>query len=188
LWRLIAITAAAIATAVIQLPAFAHSTLLSTTPADQATVVQTPAVVVLTFDEPAVALGTRITVTGPNGPAQTGPPQLVDNNVSQPLQPGSPAGSYTVDWRVTSADGHPQTGQFHFVSTKAESGSAVPPSTPTAAEGSPTQPSSTSGAALWGAAILLVALTAGAILLVIRHRERQPNPTPDSASEPKDTP
>jgi hypothetical protein len=143
---------------------------------------------VLTFDEPAVALGTQITITGPNGPAQTGPPQLVDNNVTQALQPGSPAGSYTVDWRVTSADGHPATGQFHFVSTKAGSGSAAPPGTPTAADRSPSQPSSTSGAVLWGAAVLALALAAGGVLLVIRRRETPPNPTSSSASEPKDTP
>ena len=67
----------------------------------------TPSSVVLTFDEPAIAIGTKLVVTGPTGPVQTGAPQLVDNTVTQNLQPGAPAGAYTVEWRITSTDGHP---------------------------------------------------------------------------------
>jgi hypothetical protein len=53
--------------------------------------------------------------------------RLAENTVSQDLQPGAPAGSYTVAWRVTSADGHPVSGAFSFT---AEPGATQPPTSP----------------------------------------------------------
>ena len=145
-WRLLAAT---LATAVLALaglvigasPASAHNVLKSTNPADGKNVARTPSTVVLTFDEPAIALGTKLVITGPEGPAQIGKPRLVDNTVTQDLQPGAPAGAYTVDWRVTSADGHPISGSFTFTAEAAAAGvaSTVPslapqPSTAPAAQ------------------------------------------------------
>jgi hypothetical protein len=43
----------------------------------------------------------------------------VDNTVVQDLPGSSPAGRYTVLWRVTSADGHPVSGQISFTSRAA---------------------------------------------------------------------
>lgn len=184
-WRLLAITAAVATAAFSGTPAAAHTTLLSTTPADQASVQQTPASVVLTFDQPVIAMGTQIVITGPNGPVQAGPPQLVDNTVTQPVQPGSPAGTYTVDWRITSTDGHPVTGQFRFIATAAGSGSPAPTTaTPDGTQSQP--PSNVAGAGRW-IAVLLVVVAAGATALVIRRRTSRPNPPPDTAPEPKDS-
>jgi methionine-rich copper-binding protein CopC len=157
-------TVAVAATALVDAPAWAHNSLVSTSPADQATVAQTPAAVVLTFDEPATALGTQIVVTGPNGPVQAGQPQLVDNTVSQALGPASPAGSYTVDWRVTSADGHPLTGQFRFTSTGVGSTSGTPAPVGPSAGGS-----ADGGGLLWGVAILVAALLAAAVVRIRRR-------------------
>ncbi len=97
-------------------PAAAHNRLRSSDPADGSTLARTPDAVVLTLDEPPVALGTRVLVTGPEGPVGQGTPQLVDETVRQPLVGGAPAGRYTVEWRATSADGHPVSGRFSFVS------------------------------------------------------------------------
>ena len=101
--------------------AWAHNALLGTTPGDGAQAKQVPAKVVLTFNEPAINTGTKVLVTGPDGPAATGDPRLIDNTVQQDLKLGLPAGDYTVEWRVTSADGHPINGSFSF---RATSGSA----------------------------------------------------------------
>ena len=111
-------------------PASAHDVLRSTNPKDGTHVETPPAEVVLTFDEPALALGTEVLVTGPSGSVATGPPRLVDNEVRQALAAG-PAGAYTVVWRVTSADGHPVSGTFGFTADQA-SASTTATSAPTA--------------------------------------------------------
>ena len=36
----------------------------------------------------------------------SGRTRVTDNRVTQAVQPGAPAGRYTVTWRVTSIDGH----------------------------------------------------------------------------------
>lgn len=107
-------------------PARAHDVLVSTTPMGGSTVTATPAEVVLTFDQPALALGTALKVVGPAGDVADGQPQLVNNEVRQGLRPGSPPGSYTVSWRVTSADGHTVSGTFGFTSTGSGSGAPQP--------------------------------------------------------------
>ena len=81
--------------------AFAHNSLTSTNPADQETVQGPPRAVVLTFDDPVIARGAQVLVTGPSGQIQQGKPGLAKNTVTQDLQPGAAAGTYTVSWRVT---------------------------------------------------------------------------------------
>ena len=129
-----------IATAV---PASAHDVLRSTNPADGAVVDRLPDRVVLTFDEPALAIGTEVVVTGPAGPVSDGQPQLVDAEVRQPVRAG-PAGRYTVLWRVTSADGHPVSGTFAFTTQQGSAASpTATPATTTAPSTTPTTPQTT---------------------------------------------
>ena len=112
-------------------PAAAHDEIVSTAPANGATVDVAPDRVVLTFAEPAIALGTQVVVTGPDGAVVSqGDVTLEATTVAQALAASRPAGTYHVDWRVTSADGHPVTGTFAFTATN-----------PTPAV--PTQPAST---------------------------------------------
>ena len=132
-----AVAVTLIATAV---PASAHDVLRSTNPADGTVVDRLPDRVVLTFDEPALAIGTEVVVTGPAGPVSDGPPQPVDAEVRQPVRAG-PAGRYTVLWRVTSADGHPVSGTFAFTT---QQGSAA---SPTATPGTTTAPSTSPSSA-----------------------------------------
>jgi methionine-rich copper-binding protein CopC len=128
-------------------PAAAHDVIRSTNPADGATVDRLPDRVVLTFDEPALALGSEVVVTGPAGPVSDGPPSLVDNEVRQAVRAG-PAGRYTVLWRVTSADGHPVSGTFAFTTQQAGAG---PTSTaPASASSEPSASSSASTSASSG--------------------------------------
>jgi methionine-rich copper-binding protein CopC len=159
---------AAVLAVTAAVPAAAHNSLQSTSPADGQTVTRTPSSVVLTFDEPALAMGTRIVVTGPDGEVQQGPARSVDNSVSQDLQGEAPAGSYTVAWRVTSADGHPISGSFSFTSSQA--GVARPaPSASASHQHSPAPPSS-GRVPPWLGLVVLVAVAGTAAALVRRRR------------------
>lgn len=109
--------------------AAAHNALQGTDPADGSTVDVPPSHVTLTFDQPAQALGTEVVVLGPDGAVvSTGTAELVDHTVAQALADGLPAGAYTVQWRVTSADGHPLSGELTF--TAAAASPAAQPSEP----------------------------------------------------------
>jgi methionine-rich copper-binding protein CopC len=111
--------------------ASAHNALLGTDPADGSTVATPPTHLTLTFDQPAQALGTEIVVLGPDGAAvSTGTPELVDNTVAQALAADLPAGAYTVQWRVTSADGHPLSGELAFTATAGSAPAVTAPVTP----------------------------------------------------------
>lgn len=145
------------------LPALAHASLVSTSPADGSTVGATPDQVVLTFNEPLIGLGTELRVTGPSGDVAQGEATVVDKEVRQALAPGAPAGAYTVDWRVTSADGHPISGSFTFTSAEAGTGTAS-----TAAGGSDAAaPSTAETGAGGGSSTTLVIVLVGLIALVV---------------------
>lgn len=129
---LLAALAAGVVLASAAAPAYAHDALRSSDPADGATLGAPPAQVVLTFEEPPVELGAQIVVTGPDGPVSSGSPRLAGVEATQTLKPGAPAGRYTVEWRVTSDDGHPVSGSFAFTAQAAAAGS-----TPSGAAASP---------------------------------------------------
>jgi methionine-rich copper-binding protein CopC len=175
-WRLLTATlaAAVLAAGVLAIgasSAWAHNVLKSTSPEDKATVAHTPSNVVLTFDEPAIAIGTKLVVTGPTGPVQVGAPQLVDNTVTQNLQPGAPAGAYTVEWRITSADGHPISGVFAFTARAAGDGTGGASSSATPSTALPQG----RGLALLLIAVAFVVLAAGLVVFSRRRmRDRQP--------------
>jgi methionine-rich copper-binding protein CopC len=104
----------------------AHDVLEASNPTNGATVQAVPASVVLTFDHTPIGLGTEVLVKDSTGTNQSdGPAQIVDNNVTQPIKPGAPAGAYTVIWRVVSSDSHPIEGTFTFTAKA----TASPPAT-----------------------------------------------------------
>ena len=150
----------------------AHDVLVSTSPANGAQVAAVPPTVTLRFDQTVLGLGTEVVVTGPSGPVQLGKPSVVDNTVTERLQPGAPAGRYTVDWRVTSADGHPVSGTFGFTATAAGAGHAAPSS---AAPGTAPASGSTTGSSVpWflvAASALLVVLGGAAAVWSRRRSE-----------------
>ncbi len=143
---LLSLCTAAVIWVLTAAPAAAHDALISSDPADGATVARPPLSVVLTFDEPAVAVGTAVVVTDAAGrQVQAGPPQLIDATVTQPLQPGVPAGTYVVMWRVTSTDGHPVTGSTTFTAQQAAPGQLPSPQAAPRASPSPAPSSDPSG-------------------------------------------
>lgn len=168
------LAAATVGAALVVLPATAaaaHDSLQSTTPADGAGVATAPTAVVLTFDQPALALGTELVVTAPDGTnVDDGAAHLVDSTVQQPIAGSLPAGTYTVAWRVTSADGHPVSGTFHFTAAQATSRVRQHPldqatAAPAAASGGG------AGSAAVGIGIAVAALVvAGLAWLALRRR------------------
>lgn len=110
--------------------ASAHDRLVSSSPADGATLATTPTKVVLTFSDEVVPVGTQLVVSGPDGEVQQGRPRVDGATVTQAIAPGSPAGRYTVTWRVTSKDGHPVSGTLAFTAQAA--GTPVPSRTTSA--------------------------------------------------------
>jgi len=174
----------------------AHDVLVSTSPADGSTVDTVPNEVVLTFDQPAIAVGTEIAVSGPDGDVQQGRPRLVDSTVRQGLAAGSPAGSYTVTWRVTSADCHPVSGTFSFTAMAATGATATPstpastssadPTTATSSPSSTTAPTTTASTPIpsqrttggadrtgtsWAVfTVVGLVILAGLVALVVRFR------------------
>lgn len=140
--------------------ALAHDELVSSNPSSGAQVPTVPETVTLRFDEPALAVGTKIVVTGPAGEVQVGNATVTDKTVTERLQPGAPAGRYTVDWRVTSVDGHPVSGTFAFTATAAGAGQAAPSSAVSAT--APSSVSTTRSSVPW----FLVAASALLVVLV----------------------
>ena len=108
-------------------PALAHAELESATPADGETLGQAPTEVRLSFAEPVEAAFSPVEVYGPDGARVDGDDGGLDPNdpsvVVASLQPGLPAGAYTVQWTVTSADGDPVSGEYSF-GVSAPAGSA----------------------------------------------------------------
>jgi len=179
-------------------PAAAHDAFTGSDPADGATVPVAPEQVRLNFAEAPAALGTEVRVTGPDGTVVSeGEPTLEALAVVQTLAAYRPAGTYTVDWRVTSTDGHPVSGTLTFVAAEAAGAPTPTPSptptptpTPTSAA-TPTastdpagpSPSATPGAeassgvrSSWpilAGAVLLAAAAAVAVALA-RRRGREP--------------
>lgn len=106
-------------------PAFAHNSLTGSNPADKAVLDAGPSEVVLTFDQP-VQEGeglNSIAVTGPDGEQWQGGPATVDSNVvSAPVRELGPSGTYTIGYRIVSADGHPVSGELTFTLSTAGNG------------------------------------------------------------------
>jgi methionine-rich copper-binding protein CopC len=100
-------------------PASAHTDLLSSDPANGASVPQRPTRLTLTFTEPVPAESASVTVTGPDGGAwPTGEITAGGATLTVPLaESTSPAGRYTVSWTVESLDGDFVDGTFAFTLT-----------------------------------------------------------------------
>ncbi len=147
-------------------PAQAHDALISTNPADKSTVQAVPATIVLHFEEPPLKTGSQVLVKGPSGDVASGAPVFADDDVTQAVQPGAPAGTYTVTWRVTSDDAHPVFGSFTFTATAAGAGSPAG-ATPAPAAAADPAPAKTSG---WWWLLLLLLLVPVGLLLARRSR------------------
>ncbi|MFI2104191.1 copper resistance protein CopC [Isoptericola sp. NPDC019693] len=127
-------------------PASAHDRLLSSDPADGATVDRAPTELTLRFSADVLAAGAQVAVTTADGTVPT--EVTVDGDeVVAPLPDDLPAGDWDVAWRVVSSDGHPIEGELAFTVAAASpspSPSASPSASPSVATAStPPSPSTT---------------------------------------------
>lgn len=156
----------------------AHNVLRSTDPADGSTVATAPEQVTLTFDEPALALGTEIEVRSPDGTlVSDGDPVLVDSTVTEKLAGELPAGEYAVTWRVTSVDGHPITGEFSFTASAGTTIGDAPTSTPSSSaadEGSADEGSAGRSGGGGGAPVIVAVVVAAVVMSWLLWRRRRP--------------
>lgn len=155
-------------------PALAHNVLVSSNPADGATVTDAPAEVSFTFDQAVENYDPALKVFGPNGnDFTTAPPAVVGNTVSATVSWGA-AGSYRAVYRIVSADGHPVTGEITFTLADSAAGTAVGTPTDQTDAGGGTE-SSGSGLGAWIAVAAAVAgvLVIVAIVLAVR-KPREP--------------
>lgn len=100
----------------------AHAVLISTEPGQDAVVATLPAAVSLTFGEPVLVTADGVRVFGPDGAeVDDGHARHLGGSATVGVGlPGSARsssarqGTYTVAWRVISADSHPVAGAFTF--------------------------------------------------------------------------
>ncbi|MFI2714288.1 copper resistance protein CopC [Micromonospora sp. NPDC018662] len=159
-------------------PAAAHNSLQSATPAQDARVTTAPTSVTLRFLQRLDPQFTTIVLSDaarrkvPTGaPAVDGTAGRV--SVDEPLANGT----YTVAYRVVSADGHPVQGSYRFtVADPATSAVSPPPPTTATRSGGPASPVAAGGgdggppSVLLAVGAVAVVAVAGAALLLLRRR------------------
>jgi len=171
-------------------PASAHDQLLSTDPADGATVAALPAKVTMTFNDVVLDTdgGTQVRVTDAAGRSLAdGPVQIQDNVVTQPLH-GTASGTVCVLWRVVSADGHPVSSEFAFTVGTATPG-ATPGGCAKAAEAaSGTGAASGPSPAPWIVlgAVVIAAIAGGGYLVLSRNRRSAAAGAPGASGDDPD--
>jgi hypothetical protein len=167
--RLAAIASATLLLAAMALTAIftgpvasAHATRVSAEPADNAALTTGPDRVSATFNERLQTTFAAMTVVGPDGNLwSTGETSVQGTVVGVGLRPLGPAGTYTVNYRVTSADGHVVSGSWSFRLTVAGTGTPGP-----AAAGGSTD----GGIPVWPFVVGAVALVAAGALWTVRRR------------------
>lgn len=95
-------------------PAAAHAELLGTDPQRDAVLATAPKTLTLTFNEPITVWPTSVSVFDPAGKRVQLTVRGVDDKVVATLPGQLAQGTYTVSWRVISADDHPVSGGFPF--------------------------------------------------------------------------
>lgn len=146
--------------------ATAHAALIASDPAADAALTQAPTTVSATFNEALQPQFAAMTVVGPDGNLwSTGEPRVQGTVLSVGVRPLGPSGTYTVNYRATSADGHVINGSWSFQLTVAGTG------TPGPSASTPPEPVSGDSIPVWPfyvAAVVIVG--AGAVWAVRRRR------------------
>lgn len=174
------VVALAIVALLVTAPAAsAHNVLISTDPGKGASLETGPSKITLTFDAPVQGGDiNQVSVLGPDKSQWAeGAVQIQSNVLTAPVRPLGPAGTYTVGYRILSADGHPVEGQYTFTLTKAGNGT---PATAGAATGANASSGSGSGGIpVWVWVVGAVVLLGVGLTLALRTgREKTPDEKP----------
>ncbi|MFE0588422.1 copper resistance protein CopC [Micromonospora echinospora] len=166
-------------------PAAAHNTLQEATPARNARVTTPPGEITLRFMQKLDPDATTITLTDDTGQnVPTGDLTVTGPTGTIALDEPIADGTYTVAYRVVSADGHPVQGSYRFTvadptRTTSPTNAASPSAVPTTAQSPTATPSPAASDStddgpntivLVGAALLGVLALAGAVVLTLRRR------------------
>jgi MYXO-CTERM domain-containing protein len=136
--RSLVLPVALAALAVAAPQAAAHTELDTSSPGANATLAGLPPRITLTFSDAMTQNYAKVAVTSPDGESTaTGEPEVSGRKVALALDPASPAGRYTVGYRVVSADGHPVSGSYTFTVKEAGSGGPSPRTTESAGAAAP---------------------------------------------------
>jgi len=155
--RLVSLTVLSASAALAILPSAKHATLVSSEPAANSHLASPPTRVRLVYSEPIEGKLAKVTIV----PATAAPmvlragadPRDV-HAVIAPVDALGP-GSYKVEWRVVSADGHPVDGTFSFtVGDTTVSAPAAPLTPPQPAQPAPREEPEVWGPAAFGAPII----------------------------------
>ena len=107
--------------------ASAHATRVATDPVENTELSQSPQKVSATFNEKLQPQFAAMTVVGQDGNLwSTGDPHVDGAVISVGVLPLGPSGTYTVNYRVTSADGHVVSGSWPFRLTVSGTGTPGP--------------------------------------------------------------
>ncbi|MBX8691824.1 copper resistance protein CopC [Mycobacterium sp. 20091114027_K0903767] len=152
------------ASALVGAPAAsAHAARVAAEPAEGAALTTSPARVSATFNEALQPAFANMTVVGPdNNLWSEGDPSVAGAVLSVGVRPLGPTGTYTVNYRVTSADGHVVSGSWSFDLTVAGTG------TPGAAASAPAQ--SDGGIPVWPFVLVAVVLIGGGAWWAVRRQ------------------
>lgn len=116
-WRRVAVATALLAAVALLLPgtAFAHPSLVGSSPELEAVAPTAPRSVELAFSEPVVAEGSRVRVLDSRGRAvPVGPAAASRRSLAVPIRGRLVPGVYLVRWEAIGADGHVVSGAFRF--------------------------------------------------------------------------
>jgi methionine-rich copper-binding protein CopC len=142
--------------------ASAHAVRVSAEPADNAVLATGPDRVSATFNERLQTTFAAMTVVGPDGNVwSSGDPTVQGAVVSTGVRSLGPAGAYTVNYRVTSADGHVVSGSWSFRLMLAGTGVPGPAAAATSAD---------SDVPVWPFAVVSVALVGAGAFWAVRRR------------------
>ena len=159
---MLGLTAAVVANAGV---AAGHATRIAADPPQNAELTRSPSAVSATFSEAMQPQFAAMTVVGPDGNLwSTGEPQVRGAVVSVGVRPLGPMGTYTVNYRATSADGHVVNGSWSFRLTVAGTGAPGP-----TAAADPTEPAD-DGVPVWPFYAGATVIVAAGALWAVRRR------------------
>jgi methionine-rich copper-binding protein CopC len=165
-WASLLLAAMALTETVTAQTASAHATRVSCQPADNAVLTAGPDQVSATFNEQLQTTFAAMAVVGPDGNLwSAGQPTVQGAVASVGMRPLGPTGSYTVNYRVTSADGHVVSGSWSFRLTVPGTGAPGPAAAATDSGGRVR-----TWAPVWPFVLLTLALVGGAAWWAMRRR------------------